>query len=113
MAQNSKIEWTEKTWNPISGCSKVSQGCKNCYAEVIANRFPRTGIIPGSAMEYSTADAPKNEKFAVLLHPDRLEQPLKWRKEVPVNARYVRTEGAKGWQQVVSETGKRGKALPA
>jgi len=35
----SKIEWTEKTWNPITGCTKVSAGCKNCYAEVIAQRF--------------------------------------------------------------------------
>jgi protein gp37 len=42
-----KIEWTEKVWNPCTGCTKVSQGCGRCYAEVIANRFPRTGIIPG------------------------------------------------------------------
>lgn len=84
MSNNSKIEWTQKTWNPVTGCSKVSQGCKNCYAEVIANRFPRTGIIPGSEIEYNTADAPKNEKFAVLLHRDRLEQPLHWRKPATV-----------------------------
>lgn len=79
-----KIEWSQKVWNPVTGCTKVSQGCKNCYAEVIANRFSRTGIIPGSGIEYSTADAPKNEKFTVLLHPDRLGQPLKWRKPAKV-----------------------------
>lgn len=39
MAQDSKIEWTEHTWNPVSGCTKISSGCKNCYAETIANRF--------------------------------------------------------------------------
>ena len=80
MSNNSKIEWTDRTWNPITGCDKVSQGCKFCYAEVIANRFSRVGIIPNSEIEYSTADAPKSEKFTVLLHPDRLDQPLRWRK---------------------------------
>lgn len=39
MAQDSKIEWAEHTWNPVSGCTKISSGCKNCYAETIANRF--------------------------------------------------------------------------
>lgn len=39
MAQDSKIQWTEQTWNPVSGCTKISTGCKNCYAETIANRF--------------------------------------------------------------------------
>jgi len=58
-----KIEWSERVWNPITGCSKVSQGCKNCYAEVLANRFW------------------KDRKFTdVQCHTDRLEQPLKWRK---------------------------------
>jgi protein gp37 len=67
MSQNSKIEWTQKTWNPVTGCSKVSQGCKNCYAEVIANRFW------------------KDRKFTdVQCHPDRLEQPLRWRKPATV-----------------------------
>ena len=39
MAANSNIEWTEHTWNPVTGCVKVSQGCKHCYAEVMARRF--------------------------------------------------------------------------
>lgn len=55
----SKIEWTEKTWNPITGCTKVSAGCKNCYAEVIAQRFW------------------KDRKFIdVQFHEDRLSEPL-------------------------------------
>jgi protein gp37 len=59
----SKIEWTEVTWNPVTGCSKVSIGCKNCYAETIANRFWG------------------DRKFTdVVCHEDRLEQPLHWKK---------------------------------
>lgn len=59
---NTSIEWTNKTWNPVSGCSKVSPGCKNCYAERL---FPRP--YPG-------------RKFTeIRTHPDRLEQPLHWR----------------------------------
>lgn len=59
----SKIEWTEKSWNPVSGCSKVSTGCKFCYAETIAKRFW------------------KDRKFTdVQFHEDRLDLPLKWKK---------------------------------
>ncbi len=61
--QKSTIQWTEKTWNPISGCSKISQGCKNCYAETIANRFW------------------KDRKFTdIICHEDRLQQPLSMKK---------------------------------
>lgn len=63
-----KIEWAEETWNPITGCSPVSAGCKNCYARRMATRLRgRCGY-------------PANDPFAVTLHPDRLEQPLRWRK---------------------------------
>lgn len=56
----SKIEWTERTWNPVTGCSKVSAGCKNCYAEGIANRFWGA------------------RKFAdIMLHEERLQEPIK------------------------------------
>lgn len=58
------IEWTDKTWNPTTGCNKVSPGCKFCYAEVVANRF--TNHFP--------------QGFDFTLHPARLEQPLRWRK---------------------------------
>jgi len=62
MAQ-SKIEWTNAVWNPVTGCTKVSPGCKNCYAETIAKRFW------------------KGRKFTdVQMHEDRLEQPFHWKK---------------------------------
>ena len=57
------IEWTDKTWNPVTGCTKVSPGCRNCYAEGIANRF--------------WGDRSFDQ---IQFHPERLQQPLKWRK---------------------------------
>lgn len=61
--QKSEISWTEFTWNPVTGCNKISQGCKNCYAEQIANRFWG------------------DRKFTdVQCHPKRLNQPLKLKK---------------------------------
>lgn len=65
---NTKIPWAEKVWNPITGCTKISPGCQNCYAERMANRLRgRCGY-------------PADEPFRVTLHPDRLEEPLRWRK---------------------------------
>ena len=64
----SKIEWTDETWNPVTGCTKVSAGCKHCYAERMAKRLEgRFGY-------------PKKNPFEVTLHPDRLDEPLRWRK---------------------------------
>lgn len=60
----SKIEWTEQTWNPVTGCTKISAGCKNCYAEVMAKRLQAAGV-PG----YESG-------FEVRLHSGRLNQPL-------------------------------------
>jgi protein gp37 len=68
MSQKSSIEWTESTWNPITGCTKVSDGCKNCYAERMAKRLKAMGqpnYING---------------FQVTLHEHVLEYPLKWKK---------------------------------
>lgn len=68
MAQKSKIEWTESTWNPVTGCTKVSSGCKNCYAERMAKRL--------KAMR-----SPLYAKgFSVSLHPKVLAKPLSWKK---------------------------------
>lgn len=67
MATNSKIEWTEITWNPVTGCSKISDGCKNCYAERMANRLCSMG-----------SDRYKN-RFKVTLHHDLLTLPLQWK----------------------------------
>ena len=64
----SKIEWTDKSWNPVTGCTKVSVGCANCYAETMAKRLKAMGS-PGY-----------EHGFKVTLHPDRLDQPLHWRK---------------------------------
>ncbi|MFK0732425.1 MAG: DUF5131 family protein [Gloeotrichia echinulata GP01] len=57
------IEWTDKTWNPTTGCNKVSPGCVHCYAEAITKRFPNNF---------------KNG-FDLTLHPERLKEPIKWR----------------------------------
>jgi len=67
MADRSKIEWTEATWNPVTGCSKVSAGCKNCYAERLAARLQATG------------NARYRNGFRVTLHPDLLDLPRRWR----------------------------------
>jgi protein gp37 len=67
MAQNSKIEWTECTWNPVTGCSKISPGCKHCYAERMALRLQAMGQT-----NYRNG-------FNVTIHQHMLELPLKWR----------------------------------
>jgi protein gp37 len=66
--KKSKIEWTEETWNPTTGCNKVSAGCKHCYAEVMANRLKAMGA-PGYENGF---------EFSIM--PERLEQPLKKKK---------------------------------
>jgi protein gp37 len=69
-ASRSAIEWTEATWNPVTGCSKVSPGCAHCYAETLSRRFRHT------TKPWTPAHALEN----VVLHPDRLDQPLRWRR---------------------------------
>ncbi|TXI84809.1 MAG: phage Gp37/Gp68 family protein [Crocinitomicaceae bacterium] len=66
--KKSKIEWTEETWNPTTGCNKVSAGCKNCYAETMAFRLKAMG-----ALGYENG-------FEFTIMPERLEQPLKKKK---------------------------------
>jgi len=68
VALNSSIEWTESTWNPVTGCTKISDGCLNCYAERMARRL---------AGRYGY---PKENPFKLTLQPDRLSQPLNWKK---------------------------------
>lgn len=67
MSSTSHIEWTNATWNPVRGCSKVSPGCKNCYAERFAERFRR---VPGHPFE---------QGFDLRLVPEALELPLRWK----------------------------------
>lgn len=67
MATRSTIEWTEVTWNPVTGCTKISHGCKFCYAERLANRLRAMGV-------------PKyNNGFSVAVHETALTEPLSWR----------------------------------
>jgi protein gp37 len=68
MGQATAIEWSEMTWNPATGCSKVSPGCAHCYAETFAERWRG---IAGHHYEHG---------FDLRLWPERLEQPLAWRK---------------------------------
>jgi len=63
-----KIEWTESTWNPITGCTKISSGCKFCYAEVMAKRLKAMG-----QEKYSNG-------FELTLHPETLNEPYSWKK---------------------------------
>jgi len=67
VAANSHIEWTEATWNPVTGCTKVSAGCKNCYAERLALRLQAMG------------NARYRNGFKVTLHEDLIDLPKRWR----------------------------------
>jgi len=68
MADQSAIEWTDSTWNPVTGCTKITAGCDHCYAERFAERF--RGV----------ASHPFENGFDLTLRPDRLDQPLRWRR---------------------------------
>ncbi|HEX9656276.1 MAG TPA: phage Gp37/Gp68 family protein [Bacteroidota bacterium] len=67
MSLQSPIEWTDSTWNPVTGCTKISPGCKHCYAETFAERFRG---VPGH---------PYEQGFDLKLWPERLEMPLRWK----------------------------------
>lgn len=82
MGDHSAIEWTDATWNPVTGCTKVSAGCKHCYAERIAPR-----VFAGQTVVDSTCRVKEGNPFErprrftdVRCHPERLDQPLRWRK---------------------------------
>ncbi len=68
MADQSAIEWTDATWNPVTGCTKISPGCDNCYAERFSERFRD---VPGHPFETG---------FDLTLRPERLDQPLAWKR---------------------------------
>jgi protein gp37 len=69
MADGSAIEWTDATWNPVTGCTKITRGCDNCYAERFSERF--RGV----------PNHPFSNGFDLTLRPERLDQPLKWRRQ--------------------------------
>jgi len=66
---NTSIAWTEKVWNPVTGCTKISPGCAHCYAERMAHRLAGRCGYP-----------PSPDQFRVTLHPDKLDEPLHWKK---------------------------------
>ena len=68
MSEHSEIEWTDATWNPVRGCTKISPGCAHCYAETFAERFRG---VPGH---------PYEQGFDLRLIPEKLDDPLRWRK---------------------------------
>ena len=68
MGDKSAIEWTDATWNPVTGCTKITRGCDNCYAERFAERFRG---VPGHPFESG---------FDLRLRPERLDQPLAWKR---------------------------------
>ena len=68
MGEISAIEWTDATWNPVTGCTKISPGCKNCYAERLALRLKEMG------------NPRYRNGFRVTLHPDQIDLPLRWTK---------------------------------
>ncbi|HYI07801.1 MAG TPA: phage Gp37/Gp68 family protein [Thermoanaerobaculia bacterium] len=68
MSAKSSIEWTDATWNPVRGCTKISPGCARCYAETFAERWRG---IPGHPYEFG---------FDLRLIPEKLEEPLRWRR---------------------------------
>ncbi len=68
MSAKSKIEWTDTSWNPVRGCTKISPGCKNCYAETFAERWRG---VPGH---------PYEQGFGLRLVPEKLDEPLGWKK---------------------------------
>lgn len=76
MGDNSSIEWTDATWNPVTGCTKVSPGCKNCYAERLAIRLKAMG------------NPRYRNGFTITLHADQIGLPLRWRqpKRIFVNS---------------------------
>lgn len=69
-----KIQWASKVWNPVTGCTKISEACQNCYAEVMARRLQK---MPASKEKYKNG-------FKVTLHPECLEEPFGWKKPTMV-----------------------------
>lgn len=76
MADGTGIEWTEATWNPVTGCDRISTGCDHCYALTLSKRLKAMG-----AEKYQTDGDPRTSGpgFGVMVHPKSLDQPYKWR----------------------------------
>jgi protein gp37 len=72
MAINSSIEWTQSTWNPVTGCTKISPGCKNCYAECMAKRLQAMG-----SPNYANG-------FKITPHEHQIDKPLRWKRPMSI-----------------------------
>lgn len=76
MGQSSGIEWTDATWNPVTGCTRVSRGCDNCYAATLAERLLKNHYL--SRDPVVATDISRRDPFAVRLWPERLDDPRGW-----------------------------------
>lgn len=76
MGDKSRIEWTESTWNPVTGCDRLSKGCDNCYALALSKRLKAMGVEKYQTDGDARTSGPG---FGVAVHPAALAQPLKWR----------------------------------
>lgn len=76
MADRSSIEWTEATWNPVTGCDRISAGCENCYAMALAKRLKAMG-----SAKYQIDGDPRTSGpgFGITIHPQALDEPRRWR----------------------------------
>lgn len=76
--QKNGIEWCDETWNPLRGCSRISDGCRNCYAETVAGRFSE----PGMPYEGLITKTPKGPTWngTIKLVPEKLKEPLRWQR---------------------------------
>jgi protein gp37 len=77
MGDKSGIEWTDATWNPTTGCDQVSPGCDNCYALTLAARLKGMGV---AAYQNDGDPRTSGPGFKLTLHPDRLDQPIRWQR---------------------------------
>lgn len=79
MAMGSRIEWTEATWNPVTGCTRVSAGCDHCYAAKMSYRLERMGQAAYAGLTVLNGRGERHFNGVVRCHPDRLDVPRRWR----------------------------------
>src|SRR3972149_1603954 len=116
MAQNSKIEWTECTWNPVTGCSKISDGCQHCYAERMARRLQAMGqpnYVHGFqlAVHESTLVLPLSWKRPRMVFVNSMGDLLHARVPLPFIQRVVRVMRQAHWHQFQVLTKRSGRLL--
>ncbi len=82
MSDDSKIEWTDATWNPVRGCSRVSDGCRHCYAERVAARFSGPGMPYEGLIKFGKPSSVRDPRWSgeVRMVPEHLAAPLRWRR---------------------------------